>query len=165
MSKRIKIIIVSILIVFQLLFISFMSNMNSVDSDGKSEGALVTVLKGVTNFNYKLGLTKSQFSDEEYEITGMVLNPIARKVMHFTEYFILGLFIIIDLYLITGKKYIWLFLVTIGFCILFASADEVHQLFVNGRSGSYKDVIVDTIGSIVGCLFYGTYYLNNKKIN
>ena len=156
--KKVYIIIVSILVLLQLLFIFFMSNMKAVESDTKSEGTLVTVLKGVNNFNYKLGLTKATFTDEEYEVTSKVLNPIARKVMHFTEYFILGLLIIIDLYLITGKKYIWLLLLTIGLCTIFASLDEVHQLFVNGRSGSYKDVIVDTIGSIVGCLFYGTYY-------
>ena len=161
--KRVYIIIVSLLIVFHLAFIFIMSNMKAVESDTKSEGTLVTVLKGVNNFNYKLGLTNVKFTDEEYEVTSKVLNPIARKVMHFTEYFILGLLIIIDLYLMTGKKYIWLFLVTIGLCILFASVDEVHQLFVNGRSGNYKDVIVDTIGSLIGCLFYGTYYKLLKK--
>ncbi len=161
--KKVYIIIVSILIIFQLAFIFVMSNMKASESDTKSEGTLVTVLKGVNNFNYKLGLTKAKFTDEEYEVTSKVLNPIARKVMHFTEYFILGLLIIIDLYLITGKKYIWLLLLTIGLCTIFASLDEVHQLFINGRSGSFKDVIVDTIGSIVGCLFYGTYYRVMKR--
>ena len=161
--KKVYIIIVSILIIFQLAFIFYMSNMNANESDTKSEGTLVTVLKAVNNFNYKLGLTKAKFTDEEYKVTSKVLNPIARKVMHFTEYFILALLIIIDLYLITGKKYIWLLLLTIGLCTIFASLDEVHQLFINGRSGSFKDVIVDTIGSIVGSLFYGTYYRVMKK--
>ena len=161
--RKVVIYILSLIIILWYLAIFGMSNMNASESNTKSEGTLVTVLKGVNNFNYKLGLTKTKFTDEEYEVTSKVLNPIARKVMHFTEYFILGLLIIIDLYLITGKKYIWFLLLTIGLCILFASLDEVHQLFINGRSGSFKDVIVDTIGSIVGCLFYGTYYRVMKR--
>lgn len=35
---------------------------------------------------------------------------------------------------------------------LFAATDELHQLFVPGRDASVRDVIIDTIGGILGIL-------------
>lgn len=37
---------------------------------------------------------------------------------------------------------------------LYGITDEIHQLFVPGRSGQVKDVIIDGAGSIVGILVY-----------
>ena len=39
-------------------------------------------------------------------------------------------------------------------CLLYASSDEFHQIFVSGRTASVKDVLIDTCGSIVGILSY-----------
>ena len=37
------------------------------------------------------------------------------------------------------------------FCmVLYASTDEIHQLFVPGRSGMVRDVFIDSIGGIIG---------------
>ena len=36
--------------------------------------------------------------------------------------------------------------------IAYASSDEVHQLFVDGRSGMASDVVIDSIGTAVGIL-------------
>jgi VanZ family protein len=35
-------------------------------------------------------------------------------------------------------------------CVLCAMLDEFHQLFVPGRGAQVKDVIIDTVGAIVG---------------
>ena len=34
--------------------------------------------------------------------------------------------------------------------VLYASTDEIHQLFVPGRSGMVRDVFIDSIGGIIG---------------
>jgi len=34
-------------------------------------------------------------------------------------------------------------------CILYAVSDEVHQLFIPGRGGQFKDVIIDSAGVLV----------------
>jgi VanZ family protein len=39
-------------------------------------------------------------------------------------------------------------------CILYAISDEVHQIFIPGRSGEIRDVIMDIVGSSVGVLGY-----------
>ena len=37
---------------------------------------------------------------------------------------------------------------------MYASFDEVHQLFVLGRSGEFRDVLIDCIGGSIGALLY-----------
>ena len=34
--------------------------------------------------------------------------------------------------------------------MLYAISDEVHQLFVPGRGGQVKDIVIDSAGAIVG---------------
>ena len=36
------------------------------------------------------------------------------------------------------------------FCVLVASMDETIQLFVSGRSGQMSDVMLDSVGALVG---------------
>ena len=91
--------------------------------------------------------------EKEYTET---INFIIRKIAHLTEYFILAFFMnsLLKEYKITStKRHIY----TILLCLLYACTDEVHQLFVIGRTGNWKDCIVDTIGS--------TLYILIKKIN
>ena len=38
--------------------------------------------------------------------------------------------------------------------ILYAVSDEVHQLFVEGRSCQARDVVVDTLGAMIGILLF-----------
>ena len=69
-----------------------------------------------------------------------------RELAHFTEFFILGFLIYINLYQYTNKNII---LITIILCALYATSDEVHQLFVEGRYFSVLDIIIDTSGGII----------------
>ncbi|WP_297052858.1 VanZ family protein [uncultured Dubosiella sp.] len=69
---------------------------------------------------------------------------IVRKTAHFTIYMVLG-FCVYPCF--DNRKKFWLgFLV----CVLYACSDEVHQLFVAGRSGRLLDVLIDSLGSLSG---------------
>ena len=58
-------------------------------------------------------------------------------------------------YWITKRKGIRFILLSILFSFLYAATDEFHQLFVPGRSGEFKDVMIDTVGAATGAfLFY-----------
>ena len=46
--------------------------------------------------------------------------------------------------------------------ILYACTDEIHQLFVPGRSGMIRDVFIDSIGGIIGISIISIYE-NIKK--
>ena len=45
-----------------------------------------------------------------------------------------------------------LFLLALCSSFLYACTDELHQLFVSGRSGQFTDVLIDTLGALFGCL-------------
>lgn len=50
------------------------------------------------------------------------------------------------------RPFFQLFL-TCCFIFLYACTDEFHQLFISGRSGQFKDVLIDTAGGLLGGLF------------
>ena len=86
-----------------------------------------------------------------------------RKIAHFSIYFILGLLLIslISEYRIIDYKCL---LLGIILSFLYACSDEVHQLFVVGRSGNIIDVFIDTFGSTGGIyLYYFIYKLRRKS--
>ena len=68
-----------------------------------------------------------------------------------TEYAVLGvlIFIQIKLYRLftTDWKKIWTAVLLV---MIYAATDEFHQLFVDGRSGQFRDVLIDTFGGIAG---------------
>lgn len=86
-----------------------------------------------------------------------------RKLAHFSVYFILGLLLIslVSEYMVINYKSL---LLGIVLSFLYACSDEVHQLFVDGRSGNIIDVLIDTFGSTCGVyLYYFIYKLRRKS--
>ena len=51
---------------------------------------------------------------------------------------------------IQGKE---LLLLILG-VFLYACTDEFHQLFMDGRAGQFKDVLIDTAGGSTGILLW-----------
>ncbi len=81
-------------------------------------------------------------------------NFIIRKLAHFSEYFILGVLVIFTLREY-GVKNVF---IPIIFCVLYASSDEIHQLFIKGRTGSIIDVLIDSCGSLTSILLLYYFY-------
>ncbi len=82
-----------------------------------------------------------------------IINFIARKGAHISEYIVLTL-IIFSLareYTEDEKKIIVIGLIG---CIIFAAGDEFHQYFVPGRSALVTDVLIDFIGAIIALIIY-----------
>lgn len=80
------------------------------------------------------------------------LDHLLRKGAHFIIYLILGILVsnsIMKSNVVIKRNCILLALLI---CILYAISDEVHQLFIPGRSGEIKDVLIDSIGALVGIL-------------
>ena len=76
-----------------------------------------------------------------------------RKCAHFTEYMALGFMIRLCLESWFGhrmKKYRMLALIGFGAGAGYACTDEAHQLMIDGRSGQWTDVLVDSSGVLVG---------------
>lgn len=88
---------------------------------------------------------------------GDVLHTVIRKLAHFTIYMILGVFLYKALMLsskIPHIKYFQLGKTALIIGMFYAMTDEIHQLFIIGRSGEYRDVLIDSLGVLAGALFY-----------
>lgn len=75
-----------------------------------------------------------------------------RKCAHITEYAILGVLLMLALGScanVLRDRVIW----SLGIGIFYAAVDEFHQLFVAGRGGRVADVLIDSLGVIMGILF------------
>lgn len=84
---------------------------------------------------------------------------LVRKSAHMSEYALLA--ILFSLFMKeVGYKNVWLY--AIFGVLLYAISDEVHQLFIVGRSGQWSDVCIDTLGGTMGLvLLYGVQYIRS----
>lgn len=78
------------------------------------------------------------------------INHYIRKLAHFTAYLILGVLVYnLLLCYFTNKKSLILSLII---CLLYAISDEIHQMFVPGRAGQIRDVLIDFSGTTLGVI-------------
>ena len=136
-----KKILLWITLISCMSLIFYFSSQEATESKGTSSRFIKTIVK-IIDFNDKL-------SEEEIESICERLSVFIRKTAHFSIYALLGVIfsLLLYQYKIYGMKQ---FLFAILFCFLYACSDEIHQLFVPGRSGEIKDVLLDTFGGAFG---------------
>lgn len=121
----------------------------SADTGTVSSGISYKVSsKVVTTANelFDLGYSNDQVSYYTDKIHGPV-----RKAAHMSEYCALAIAIAFPFY-VYGVRGAALLIIAGGICLGFACLDEYHQTFVAGRSGSKRDVAIDSIGIICGII-------------
>ncbi len=140
-----------ILVLLWMVMIFLLSNEEAVKSSKKSDGLII---KSVELF------TGKSLSDQEKEKVLKYLVFPVRKCAHLSLYLILGILVISLLreYMVINTK---LVLLSLLICFLYACSDEIHQLFIPGRSGEVRDVLIDTLGACLGVSFY--YLVFRKK--
>ena len=126
-----KITIKIILVIIWMIVIFCFSNQKATDSSKLSDGFIKNTISRVIH------------DDSESTIKKFV-KPV-RKSAHFCVYLILGL-LVMNCFNI-NKKYI---LYSVIICLLYSISDEIHQIFVPGRSCELLDIIIDTSGSFLG---------------
>ena len=47
---------------------------------------------------------------------------------------------------------------------LYACTDEIHQLFIEGRSGEIRDILVDSTGALIGMVLVGIILKIKKRV-
>ena len=129
-----------LLILLCMSTIFYFSSESGTKSSKKSNHTIDIIYKIITNKNI------DNKTREKYE------TPL-RKTAHFILYFILGLSIIsfLNEYSIDMKKRIIIGIIVV---LLYSISDEIHQLFVEGRSCEIRDVLIDTIGGSSSILLY-----------
>lgn len=135
MSIKLKKIIAWIILIGWMIFIFYMSNQPSDVSNGQSD----FVLRLVESLGVNIS---ANYVD--------IAITIIRKGAHFTEYLILNLlyFNMLRFYISNKKALIY----SIILSFLYASTDEFHQTFVEGRAGRLTDVLIDASGAATGSI-------------
>ena len=139
MNKRTPIIIKWILVIIWMIVIFLFSNQVAKVSSAQS-GVVVEFVK----HSLHISLSES------------ILTFLTRKAAHIFIYFVLCVLMynVVKEYGFSTKKAI---LLSILFSLSYASFDEIHQLFVQGRSSEVADVLVDSTAANVGV--FAHYYV------
>ena len=82
-----------------------------------------------------------------------------RKCAHMFLYFVLS--ILLFVHFIDKNKYPRI--LTLLLAYIYAGTDEMHQLFIIGRSGELRDTFIDLCGAIIGLAIISfIYFIINK---
>lgn len=131
-----------------LISIYYLSSMNNKETNSLSKGIVYKSIEIIE------GITHKEF--DKKSIVNKLNYPI-RKCAHFTLFLLLG----ICIYLLLNSFHLpHKILISIILSILFATLDETHQMFSLGRSSSILDILIDSIGSIVGIIIIN-FIVNN----
>lgn len=135
-----------LLLIIWMIFIYYMSNQPAEISDNESKNIIILFSKIGIDIN---------------SIFGQLANFVVRKSAHFIEYMILAFLIsnVLNLYFNMRQVII----MSIIFTFIYASTDEFHQLFVPGREGALRDVLIDTCGGITLVLIRTFIKVQSKK--
>ena len=166
MTIKIHRLILPTLSILQMCFIFIMSSFGHNSSDAQSNLFVDFIAQNFPHVRHGL---------ENNLISLSTLIFLVRKTAHFTEYAILGGLFFLNLRnwlksnttLVkiskpqttkTVAKKVTLGLIkyslfmSILFSFLYACTDEIHQIFVPGRSAQFRDVLIDTLGASFGTL-------------
>lgn len=150
-----KKVLKTILLIGWLILIFYMSSQTGGESGSLSK-EIATITGKLLNHLFSFDL---QWFVETFEV-------VIRKIAHMTEYFIL--FVISCS---TFKEYNIKHFDTLAllFTVLYATTDEIHQLYIPGRYGCLSDVLIDSTGAILAFLIWHLikkwkiYYQERKR--
>ena len=91
------------------------------------------------------------------------LQFIVRKLAHFVLYMVGGI-LLYNMYSSFNIERGYKLVLPVITGVFYAMTDEIHQFFVEGRSSEIRDVLIDSLGIMIGiCIIYLICYIINKK--
>lgn len=136
-------------VIVWMILIFNLSSQVAKESNSLSKGITEIVIETIEKATQKTDFDVSKF------------NSLLRKNAHFFVYLVLGI-LVMNAIRRSGLYGVRGFILVLGICILYAISDEVHQLFVPGRGPQVEDVLIDSVGTIVGV---GMYSIVDKVIH
>lgn len=156
-----RIVIYWILTAFLAGFIFFMSSMDTNESNGKSKTIINEVVEKSVETTNGLGITDKHPSKYKMQQVIEKWNYPLRKVAHASEYFVFTILILVVLKN-SGVSGVKMYVIASIICFIYSCTDEYHQTFVNGRTGQFSDVLIDTLGGFISCIIYNIIIKINK---
>ena len=143
---------------FLWLFVIFLFSCESATDSTKTSKSftkqVIIVVEKITKVDLN-EIGKNKMIDKTFKLV--------RKSAHFFEYFVLAILLMFFLknYFEVNLK---LVMIVCILCLLYSITDEIHQLFVPGRTGRVVDVLVDFLGTSLGSFSYYFICYKGKKI-
>lgn len=151
--KHFKLIISIIIVILWLVVIFVFSSMNENTSHIQSQKVVQKIY------------TSKQIVENNKIIKKNKYDQKIRKIAHVTEFAILNILLVNLIYQLKEKFKLKYLIISIILTFVYACTDEIHQIFVQGRTSSFIDVLIDTIGAITTSLIiYIIYKINLHKI-
>lgn len=135
-----------VLLIFWMIIIYLLSNQTGSMSGSNSGKIIYNTLKCI----YELFHINT---DNLYNIVEFIHSPL-RELMHMLEYLILSILIY---YVLSNYNSDNKFIISVMFCFIYATFDEIHQIFIPNRTFEYFDIFMDIIGAIIGI------FISSKK--
>lgn len=157
-KKNINIMIINlILIIGWMMFIFYMSDQPASISSSQSG-----------DFKEMIINTPIIGDIAKPTLTSQIGEFVIRKSAHMFLYFVLSILIFNIVYKIkynnNKSSILKSALISLLIVFLYACTDEIHQLFIPGRSGEFRDVMVDTFGGLIGLILMGIIRINHKAM-
>ena len=148
----------TILVIIWMVIIFNFSSQNGPKSTKTSDvvtSMVVNVTTSVTNKDIPREEVKQRIEDSTF---------IVRKMAHFTEYLILGILVLqlLSDYTKINKRVL---IISFLICYFYAISDEIHQIFIPGRTAKVLDIFIDGTGSLVGIILYSIYFNKCRKMS
>ena len=100
---------------------------------------------------------------EQVRIAGIV-SYLVRKSAHLVEFALLGFALFAHVCALSSRVKIQRpRLLSFGIGALYAVSDELHQTFISGRSGQLSDVMLDSVGVLIGIMLLWCLLRRRKK--
>jgi VanZ family protein len=128
-------------VVIWMATIFYLSHQPGTTSSGLSSGITKVIIHTIETIA----------PDRDFHIGAF--HHYVRKNAHFFAYMLLGILVLNALRSssVVGYRKAGLALLI---CVLYAASDEIHQLFIAGRSGEIRDVGIDSAGACVGIVIW-----------
>lgn len=162
-TYKIKSIVYGLLAVLMMCAIFTFSSQNGTRSSSLSYSiawALAQVISALQGASSTISVS---------DLADALEFPI-RKLAHVTEYAILAGLVsacTLNLQEVKQKRNIWNYptytSIAIAICVIYAATDELHQTIIPGRCGQAIDVVVDSIGIIIGAVIVATCHRYFKE--
>lgn len=136
----------------------FIMSCQSATVSTQSSGRVIRIIA-------KIFIADFESAPIEYQMNFInSLQFLVRKAAHFILYFSLGFSVCGCVLTFENTTKLYNSLVALAVSVLYAVSDEIHQIFVVGRSGQISDVFLDTCGIIFGILFMNLAFFVVKKL-
>ena len=133
--------VLTILIMAVIFYFSSQTAVESTDTSNSFSEKIIRILQPIT-----------KIAEEDIPSAVVSMDGAIRILAHYSVFLLLGTVCYLAAYFTKNMRHIYKSLYSVGICSCYAISDEIHQLFVPGRSFQISDILTDTAGVITGTL-------------